>query len=59
MTWAVVIGAVIVMVLITRAIANPARSGGSEYAPSNLGACALIALAVIGGAVLIYASRGH
>lgn len=52
----IVIAGVAAMVLISRAIPNSARSGGSPYAARNLAACALIALAGTGAAFLIVAS---
>lgn len=53
-----VIAGVAAMVLISRAIPNSARSGGSPYTAGNLAACALIALAGTGAAFLIVVSGG-
>lgn len=58
MTASIVVAGVVIMVLISRAIPNSARSGGSPYTARNLAACALIALAGTGAAYLIVASGG-
>lgn len=57
-TLILVVAGIMAMVLISRAIPNSARSGGTPYTARNLAACALIALAGAGTAYLIVASGG-
>lgn len=53
----IVIGivALVIMVLISRAIPNSARSGGSSYSPLNLLACLLIGGVAIAAALAVMA----
>jgi hypothetical protein len=53
----IVIGIVglVIMVLISRAIPNSARSGGSSYSPLNLLACLLIGGVAIAAALAVMA----
>jgi hypothetical protein len=57
MTLLIGAAALAAMALISRAIANPARSGGSPYSTGNVAACLLIAAVAI-AAVAAVAARG-